>query len=110
MLSNPTTHEGDETWLPIVDYAVLKGVSTSTLRRYIKANKVRFKLENGRYLLPASESIKVAHRWDEVGSDSVAEFDRSQELEEQLRKAQEQISELKMLVAIYEEKLAGWAR
>lgn len=100
-----------ERWIPIVDYAVMKGVSTSTLRRYIKANKIRFKIENGRYLLPASETIKLPPKWDELGSkdslkDSVAEFDRAHELEDKLRKAQEQISELKMLVAIYEEKLA----
>ena len=79
----------DERWLPILDYAVLKGVSTSTLRRYIKAKKIQYKIENGRYLLLAD-----------------APKGRGEELQQQLVQAQEQISELKMLVAIYEEKLA----
>jgi hypothetical protein len=34
-----------------MEYAVKKGVSLSTLRRHIKANKVLYKVENGRYLL-----------------------------------------------------------
>lgn len=79
-----------ELWIPIVDYAVLKGISTSTLRRYIKAKKVEYKIEDGRYLLRADAT----------------DMSQARILEERLLEAQEQISELKMLVAIYEEKLA----
>lgn len=100
-------------WIPILDYAVLKGVSTSTLRRYIKAKKIPFKIENGRYLLLADAATpEVQHKntvmkWDNATThEGVSLFGRVRELEEKLLHAQEQISELKMLVAIYEEKLS----
>src|SRR5689334_8908707 len=99
-----------ERWIPILDYAVLKGVSTSTLRRYIKAKKISYKIENGRYLLLADAKIPDTsfaaadpRSWD--GARDVSTQDRIHELEAKLIRAQEQINELKMLVAIYEEKL-----
>lgn len=104
---------GQQNWIPILDYAVLKGVSTSTLRRYIKAKKIPFKIENGRYLLLADAAApEVQHKnqvmkWDNATThEGVSLFGRVRELEEKLLHAQEQISELKMLVAIYEEKLS----
>ena len=106
-------------WIPILDYAVLKGVSTSTLRRYIKAKKIPYKIENGRYLLHSDTELeglyaqhKAPHRmirpnWDGINPSINLSFNnRVRELEEKLVRAQEQISELKMLVAIYEEKLS----
>ena len=84
-------------WVPLLDYAVMNGLSTSTLRRYIKANKVQFKVERGRYLL-RSESQKP-QSWDQGATqNSISLYQRIRELEEQ-------VGELKMLVAIYEEKL-----
>src|SRR5580658_7103052 len=99
----------DEKWIPILDYAVQRGVSTSTLRRYIKANKIKYKLENGRYLLAADSAIPMPARpvWDGAGAQGISVYVRVRELEEKLAHAQEQISELKMLIAIYEEKLPG---
>ncbi|MBI3544569.1 MAG: hypothetical protein HY075_14960 [Deltaproteobacteria bacterium] len=103
-----------------MDYAVLRGVSTSTLRRYIKAKKIRYKIENGRYLLLADAGVAAPKTammataaprpsWDGTSASSLdmSVYSRVRELEEQLTQAQEQISELKMLVAIYEEKLSG---
>ncbi len=40
-----------ERWLPVIDYAVNKRVSISTLRRRIKSKTVEHRLENGRYLI-----------------------------------------------------------
>lgn len=40
-----------EHWLPVIDYAVNKRVSVSTLRRRIKSKTVEHRLENGRYLI-----------------------------------------------------------
>lgn len=95
-----------ENWIPLLDYAVLNGLSTSTLRRYIKAKKVAFKIEKGRYLL-RSDKPTSAPAWDMTAEQqSINVFARVRELEEKLQKSNEQISELKMLVAIYEEKLA----
>lgn len=100
----------NEKWIPIVDYAVLKGISTSTLRRYIKAKKLPFKIENGRYLIPANSNPQIDERtrpalrnWDGVGD--INTESRLSQLERNLAQAQEQIDELKMLVAIYEEKI-----
>jgi hypothetical protein len=66
-----------------MEYAIKKGVSLSTLRRHIKAKKVQYKVEHGRYLL----------------------FDESSPAEKtELEKAREEIAELRMLVALYEER------
>lgn len=107
----------NENWVPLLDYAVLKGISTSTIRRYIKANKIEFKVIKGRYLLKSDAKLdhaslaldpNAAPKWDAAGTaNGIAVFQRVRELEEELGKAKEQISELKMLVAIYEEKLAS---
>jgi len=91
-----TAHQGNGQWIPLMDYAMKKGVSLSTLRRYIKSNKIDYKTENGRYLI-----------WDDETSVSVpAPAGDPAELRTRLRKAQEEIAELKMLIAIYEEQLS----
>jgi predicted site-specific integrase-resolvase len=74
-------------WISLMDYATTKGVSLSTLRRHIKANKIPYKVENGRYLLPLNAA-------DNPTAEKIA-----------LQKAQEEIAELKTLIAFYEEKL-----
>jgi hypothetical protein len=77
--------DNQKDWIPLVEYALKKGVSLSTLRRHIKAGKIPFKVDQGRYLL----------------------FDDSPEtsLHESLQRAQEEIAELKTLIALYEEKI-----
>lgn len=68
-------------------------MSLSTLRRYIKSGKVQHQLSQGRYLiLDDGENITDGHH--EIES-----------LKAQLQNAKEEIAELKMLVALYEEKL-----
>ncbi len=111
-----TATPGD--WIPLMDYAMKKGVSLSTLRRHIKANKIKYRVENGRYLLwdnepgvsvptdlPARVVMPSAQpvRTDLQSSMLQSKFQR---LERDLQKAQEEIAELKMLVAIYEEKIS----
>jgi hypothetical protein len=84
-------------WLSLMDYARQNHLSLSTLRRYIKANKVQFKLEQGRYLL-----------WDEGKMNSAPHLDATAEklrlTQRELQKAKEEIAELKMLIAYYEER------
>src|SRR4051794_8168490 len=82
-------------WLPLMEYSIRKGISLSTLRRYIKAKKIEFRIESGRYLLfddtaDASESQ----------SGDAALVSR---LEQDLKHAREEIAELKTLIALYEE-------
>lgn len=102
-------------WIPLVDYAVKTGVSLSTLRRHIKANKVQYKVENGRYLLHFEGSSDHSSLVSGESQDSAqAAMDptlqqglqtKLQKLERDLQKAQEEIAELKTLIALYEEKI-----
>lgn len=80
-----------------MDYANRNGVSLSTLRRYIKAGKVKHQLEHGRYLI-----------WDENASQSTSADASSSSYEQNvnlIKKLQEENAELKTLVAFYEEHL-----
>ena len=85
-------------WVPLLDFASKKSISLSTLRRNIKANKITYKIENGRYLLWDDEGIEGQHK----NSDSQSALQKSQL---DLRKAQEEIAELKTLIAFYEETI-----
>ncbi len=130
----------DGRWVSILDYAATNGVSLSTLRRYIKAKKIPFRMEKGRYLLwvgPAGHDAFAAKEKMTVfqqdmrkpqaastqpvvtaaisppkGQSEIEMMlrNRVNELEGELRNVTEELSELKMLVAIYEEKLLGEAR
>ena len=120
-------------WIPLMDYAMKYGVSLSTLRRYIKANKIPYKIENGRYLLredassaaygemsaapaqpvrgdsaallakPSQSSAFGAHASHPSYSNSNS--NEVEQLKAELRKAREEIAELKMLVALYEDQI-----
>lgn len=90
-------------WLPLVDYAVKKGVSLSTLRRQIKSNRVQHRLDKGKYFILDTEEIQdafVMRSQDDVS----ALRDRVRDLEKALQKAREENSELKTLIALYEEQ------
>ena len=104
------------TWIPLMDFAIKKGVSLSTLRRHIKANKIQYRVENGRYLLRDDDAPMVVAHTVPVptpppvpGSASAGSLDRASDrsqvarLEAELQKAREEIAELKMLVALYED-------
>jgi predicted site-specific integrase-resolvase len=81
-----------------MEYAVKKNVSLSTLRRYIKANKIQYKIEDGRYLIHDGETLE---NHSNVNADSSRVVSN---LSTELKKAQEEIAELKTLIAFYEEK------
>ncbi len=102
-----SAHDHDSgTWIPLMDYAMQNGVSLSTLRRYIKAGKVQFKSENGKYLILSSQPASIDWlRPSEIDTAPSGIEVRVSGLEVELKKAQEEISELKMLVALYEERL-----
>ena len=89
MSATSAAHPG--AWISLMDYATRNGVSLSTLRRYIKAEKIKHQLENGRYLI-----------WDENASVAVSSDDSGASL---IKKLQEENAELKTLVAFYEEHL-----
>lgn len=81
-----------EEWMPLLEYAVQTGMSVSTVRRYIKANKIAYKLENGKYFIHNPGGKAKGPILDQT----------------ELVQAQNQINELKMLIAIYEEKLSKY--
>lgn len=107
-------------WIPLMDYAVKKGVSLSTLRRYIKAKKVQYQVDAGKYLLWDEEddrasqqqgmaSIAYLHPQQVNAADFTAiphwATQRMEALEHELCLAKEEIAELKMLIELYEEKM-----
>ena len=105
-----------ENWVPLVEFSVKKGISLSTLRRYIKANKIPWKLVEGRYLLKDDGTFTAPRNHDPHGYASggpeakpetkgVVEA-RLKNLETELTAANEEIAELKTLVAFYDEKWA----
>ena len=96
-------------WLPLMDYSMRKGVSLSTLRRHIKAGKVQFKVEDGRYLLfddaaasPNESTASTIQPAPSAHEASQLRFMVSR-LEQELKTAREEIAELKTLIALYEE-------
>ena len=107
MFPMSTTPVENGHWIPLMDYAMKNGVSLSTLRRYIKAGKIPHKSEHGKYyVLSTTEAPPTAEA--EVmrpSSDAAPLEPRVAKLEVELKHAQEEIAELKMLVAIYEERL-----
>jgi hypothetical protein len=85
-----------------MDYASKKGVSLSTLRRHIKANKLTYKVEQGRYLLWDECEITLSPTHETINPLSSTVL----QLRHELKRAQEEIAELKTLIAFYEEQIA----
>lgn len=80
-------------WLSLMEFATKNGVSLSTLRRQIKSGKIEHRLEAGRYLIRDSDLPSNPSPTQEI-----------LELESKLKKAREEIVELKTLLAFYEEQ------
>ena len=98
-----------ENWIPLVEFSVKKGISLSTLRRYIKSNKIPWKLLEGRYLVLDDGTFTAPRNHDPRLNLPTATEDmdaRVKNIEQALNAANEEIAELKTLVAFYEEKWA----
>ena len=95
-----------ENWIPLVEFSVQKGISLSTLRRYIKANRIPWKLVEGRYLVMDDGTFAAPRNHDPKAQNSSDIEARLKHLEQELTAANEEIAELKTLVAFYEEKWA----
>ena len=83
-------------WLAILEYAHKTGKSISTLRRYIKSGKVEYKLEGGKYFILFDESNLLKTN---------SQANEAKELEQALKKKEDEINELKMLINLYESRL-----
>src|SRR6476469_3674987 len=101
-----------EHWIPLVEFSVQKGISLSTLRRYIKSNKIPWKLLDGRYLVMDDGTFiaprnHAGHLTEPSHTTSPQDMEsRVKNLEAELMAANEEIAELKTLLAFYEEKWA----
>lgn len=80
-------------WLTIREYSKYINVSDSTIRRYIRANKVVYELRDGKYYLAVNSDHYKKHK-SEI-----------QTLNDKVRHLSEYIVELEMLVKLYEERL-----
>lgn len=90
-----------EKWLPLAEYSVKNGISISTLRRYIKANRIPYRKDAGKYWVQDAPILTGPRV--EMGDADLHE--RLGRFERELKQAKEEIAELKMLVALYEDKL-----
>lgn len=97
-------------WVPLIEFAMKRGVSLSTLRRYIKTNRIAHKMMGGKYFILDDGEIAVRpyHRSeDQVQPTFIPESTDNptqlKKLEKELKRAREEIAELKTLVALYEE-------
>lgn len=83
-------------WLSILDYANVKKVSISTIRRSIKSGHIKYKEENGKYFIWTRE---ITVQKEELALKLEVEF-----LKKRNRELEEEINDLKMLLSVYEHK------
>ena len=69
-----TCNESNGQWLPLIEYSVKSGVSLSTIRRKIKSNSIRFRLEKGRYLILFNEMNNLAARQPSPTSSEIGDW------------------------------------
>lgn len=91
-------------WLSITDYSVYRNISISTVRRYIKANRVKFKKESGKYLIHVSDE-NYTLRVNKKEKEELALKLELHELKDRIRLLEEENNDLKMLVQLYEGRL-----
>ncbi len=89
----------DGVWLSIDDYSRYKSVSTTTTRRHIKNNILKYREENGKYFIyvPSSERVKMREGEEVLRLKLELELLRGRE-----RTLQNENHELRMLVDLYE--------
>ncbi|MDA8793469.1 hypothetical protein N9N67_09490 [Bacteriovoracaceae bacterium] len=97
--------EKDGSWLSIMEYSQERNKSISTIRRYLKANRIKHKEVNGKYFIWCNRQFRVKSKEDKIlGMSGHIKFLEQQiknlKLDKQNLKME--IDELKMLVDTYE--------
>ena len=87
-------------WLSILEYASYKKKSISTVRRYIKADRVKYKEDNGKYYIWVKNFTPI--RPDDERSLINTKFELER-IKKENKELKEDLAELKMLVSLYEE-------
>lgn len=93
-------------WLPILEYARYRDISISTIRRMIKADRVKSRLDDGKYFIfvPKERLDKKRHD-QEVLAQRVEELTLENEhLKRLLQEKENELVENKMLLNVYEER------
>lgn len=86
-------------WLSVLEFAAYKNKSISTVRRYIKANRVKHKEDSGKYYI----FVKDFKNKELESERRILELElENQQLNKKLQMMSEEVSELKMLINIYE--------
>jgi DNA-binding transcriptional MerR regulator len=97
-------------WLTINEYSNYRGISISTIRRYIKAKSVQYKLENRKYFIYVSKEQyerRNGQKSIKESTENIVElYEKIATLEKKLQAVQEENSELKMLVELYEGQMS----
>lgn len=94
--------ENTGSWMSINDYSNLKKTSISTIRRHIKASRLKWKKESGKYFIYLSKE-KYSALFSKGG---LAELEGKlviEELSRKMRLLESENNELKMLVQLYED-------
>ena len=88
-------------WLTIPEYSSYRDKSVSTIRRYIKSERVKYKLEEGKYYIFVSDE-NYQNKQRSLEKEEMELRFRLVELESRIRQLEEENNDLKMLVQIYE--------
>ena len=96
-------------WVSIQEYSLNNSISISTIRRRIKAGRLKFKLVNGKYEILdsslAATSRETTHSFNcPALKDMEVIENRIDRLEKDNQRLKEENSELKMLLRVLEEK------
>lgn len=97
----------DGKWLSILEFAAYKKKSISTVRRYVKANRVKHKEEQGKYYIWVKSYITSQTNEEREVLEMKLE---NQRLKKEIREYKEENAELKMLVELYEGGQMGPAK
>ena len=89
----------DGKWLSILEFAAYKKKSISTVRRYVKANRVKHKEVQGKYYIWVKNYISNHTAEEKEVLELKLEAER---LKKEVRELREENTELKMLVQLYE--------
>lgn len=90
----------DGKWLSVLEFAAYKKKSISTVRRYIKANRVKFKEDNGKYYIFVKDYIDPSMSSEGKFLELKLENER---LKKEVIELKSEIHEAKMLIELYEQ-------
>lgn len=86
-------------WLSVLEFATYKNKSISTVRRYIKADRVKYKEDNGKYFIWVKNYISTEKSEEQEILELKLENER---LKKELRFLTDELTEVKMLISLYE--------